>query len=108
MTRVRFKVKKGDVVQVMVGKEKGRTGVVKKVVLSEGRVFIEGIRSVVRFTRPSYSNPDGRVEKNLSVHISNVAVVDPATGNGGRVGFRINDAGKKERFFKKSGDTVSL
>lgn len=106
MTQPRFKIKKGDFVQVMVGKEKGKTGTVTKVVLDEARVFVEGIRSVVRFVRPSQSNPDGRITKNLSLHISNVAVVDPENHKPSRVGYRRNEKGLKERFFKKSGRTV--
>lgn len=106
MTQAKFKIKRGDFVQVITGKEKGKTGTVTKVFLDEGRVLVEGIRSVVRFIRPSQTCPDGRINKNLPIHISNVAVVDPSTDKPAKVGYKINEKGKKERFFKKSGNVV--
>jgi large subunit ribosomal protein L24 len=108
MTQQRFKVKRGDFVQVMAGKEKGKRGVVSKVFLDQARVLVEGVRTVVRFTRPSQANPNGKIEKNLSIHISNVAIVDPSTDKVSRVGYRFNPEGKKERFFKKSGDVAEI
>lgn len=106
MTQVRFKIKKGDFVQVMVGRDKGKTGIVKKVFLKEARVLVEGVHSVVRFIRPSQSNPEGRISKNLPIHVSNVAVVDPFDQKPSRIGYRMNEKGEKERFFKKSGKIV--
>lgn len=106
MTQPRFKIKKGDFVRVMTGRDRGKTGVVQKVFLDEAKVIVEGVRSVVRFIRPSQAHPEGRIAKNLPIHISNVALVDPESDQVGRVGYRFNEAGKKERYFKKSGRTV--
>lgn len=106
MTQARFKIKKGDFVKVMVGRDKGKTGVVLKVLLDEAKVIVEGVRSVVRFIRPSQAHPNGKIAKSLPIHISNVALVDPESDQIGRVGYRFNEAGKKERYFKKSGRAV--
>lgn len=67
---------------------------------------MEGVRSVVRFMRPSQANPEGRVSKNLPIHISNVAVIDPSNNKPAKIGYRIDAQGNKERFFKKSGNMV--
>jgi large subunit ribosomal protein L24 len=106
MTQPRFKIKRGDFVQVMTGREKGKTGAVTKVLLSESRVVVEGVHKVVRFVRSSQANPEGRVTKTLSIHISNVAVVDPSTNKPGRIGYRKNKVDEIERFFKKTGAVV--
>jgi large subunit ribosomal protein L24 len=106
MSTPNFKVKRGDLVRVMVGRDKGKTGVVKKVLLERSMVLVEGVRSVVRFMRPSQTCPEGRMTKNLPIHISNVAVVDQVTNEISRVGYRLNEKGEKERFSKKFGNTI--
>jgi large subunit ribosomal protein L24 len=106
MSTPSFKVKRGDLVKVMVGRDKGKTGVVKKVLLDQSRVLVEGVNSVVRFMRPSQAYPDGKMSKNLPIHVSNVAVVDPVTNEISRVGYRLNEKGEKERFSKKFGHTI--
>lgn len=107
MTQKRYKIKKGDYVEVIAGKEKGKRGEVSKVLLSEGRVLIDGINMVTRFAKPSQQNPDGIFRKEASVDISNVALIDPTTDKPGRIGFRMNDNNQKERFFKKTGAAVA-
>lgn len=104
--QAKFKIKKGDLVRVMVGREKGKEGVVKKVLLDEAKVLIEGVNQVVRFVRPNQEYPEGRFTKEVPLHISNVAVVDPSNNSVGRLGVRVNAEGKRERFFKKSKQTV--
>lgn len=106
MTQNNFKIKRGDFVQVMVGREKGKTGTVKKVLLDREMVVVEGVREVVRFMKPSQACPEGKVSKTLPIHISNVAVLDPSTNKPARVGYRFNSEGVKERFFKKSGTVL--
>ena len=106
MTQVRFKVKKGDLVQVTTGKNKGQRGIVQKVLLSDGKVIVEGINTVRRNIRISEMNPEGFVMKTLPIHISNVGIVDPSTDSIGKVYVRVNAEGKKERVFKKSGNIV--
>ena len=100
------KIKKGDRVVVLTGKDKGRTGDVTKVMPSEGRVLVSGINMVQRHTRPSQANPQGGiVNKEASLHLSNVAIVD-ANGKPTRVGFRM-DGDKKVRFAKTTGDAIN-
>jgi len=106
MTQVRFKVKKGDLVEVTTGKNKGRRGIVQKVILEDARVVVEGVNQVVRHLRPTAQNPEGSVTKTLPIHVSNVSVVDPSTDAPSKVGYKVNPDGTKIRIFKKSGQPV--
>ena len=100
------KIKKGDRVVVLTGKDKGRTGPVAKVMPKEGRVIVSGLNLVQRHTRPSQSDPQGGIKtKEASLHISNVAVVD-SNGKPTRVGFRI-DGDKKVRIAKTTGEVIN-
>ncbi len=99
------KIKKGDNVVVLTGKDKGRTGQVTRVLVSENRVVVQGINMVQRHTRPSQMDPQGGIKnKEASIHVSNVAIAD-ANGKASRVGFKIED-GKKTRFAKTTGDVI--
>ncbi len=101
------KIKKGDSVVVLTGKDKGRKGTVTKVMPVEGRVVVQGINMVQRHTRPSQTNPNGGiVNKEASLHISNVAIADPSSGKPTRVGFKI-EGDKKVRVAKKSGEVIN-
>jgi large subunit ribosomal protein L24 len=101
------KIKKGDSVIVLTGKDKGRKGTVTKVLPTEGRVVVQGINMVQRHTRPSQTNPNGGiVNKEASLHISNVAIADPSSGKPTRVGFKI-EGDKKVRVAKKSGEVIN-
>jgi large subunit ribosomal protein L24 len=100
------KIKKGDSVVVLTGKDKGRRGTVTKVMPEEQRVIVEGINLVQRHTRPSQADPQGGIKnKEASLHVSNVAIAD-ANGKPTRVGFRIED-GKKVRFAKSTGAVIN-
>ena len=100
------KIKKGDRVIVLTGKDKGRTGTVDKVLPKENRVVVGGINMVQRHTRPSQADPQGGIKnKEASIHVSNVALVD-AAGKATRVGFRM-DGDKKVRFAKTTGDVIN-
>ena len=100
------KIKKNDRVVVLTGKDKGRQGQVIRVLPSEGRLVVAGINMIKRHTRPSQADPQGGIKhREASLHVSNVALVDPKTGEPTRVGFRI-EAGKKVRFAKKSGEVI--
>ena len=101
------KIKKGDRVVVLAGRDKGRQGAVLKVLPKESRVVVEGLNIVQRHTRPTQGDPQGGIKpKEAALHISNVALVDPKSGGPTRVGFRVED-GKKVRFAKKSGEVLN-
>ena len=100
------KIKKGDRVIVLTGKDKGRQGTVSKVMPKEERVIVGGVNMVQRHTKPSQSDPQGGIKhKEASLHVSNVALVD-ANGKATRVGFRM-DGDKKVRFAKTTGDVIN-
>ena len=101
------KIKKGDSVIVLTGKDKGRKGTVTKVLPEDNRVLVQGVNMVQRHTRPSQANPNGGiVNKEASLHISNVAIADPSSGKPTRVGFKI-EGDKKVRVAKKSGEVIN-
>jgi len=100
------KIKKGDRVILLTGKDKGRGGTVTKVLPKDGRVLVGGLNLVRRHTRASQADPQGGIKsKEASVHISNVAIAD-AKGKPSRVGFRI-DGDKKVRFAKTTGEVIN-
>jgi large subunit ribosomal protein L24 len=100
------KIKKGDRVILLAGKDKGRTGVVEKVMPTEERVIVGGLNLVKRHTRPTQSDPQGGIKtKPASIHVSNVAVVD-GNGKPTRVGFRI-EGDKKVRVAKTTGEVIN-
>ena len=99
------KIKKGDRVVVLTGKDKGKTGNVTRVFPKESRVLVEGINIVQRHTRPTQLDPQGGIKnKEAPLHLSNVAIVD-ANGKPTRVGFRV-DGDKKVRFAKSTGEVI--
>ena len=100
------KIRKGDRVVVLTGKDKGRQGAVLKVFPKEERVLVEGLNIVHRHTRPSQGDPQGGIKnKEARIHVSNVAIVD-SKGKPTRVGFRM-DGDKKVRFAKTTGEVVN-
>ena len=100
------KIKKGDRVVVLTGKDKGRQGPVLQVMPKESRVLVGGINMVKRHTKPSQGDPNGGIKnKEASLHISNVAYIDPKSGAPTRVGFKI-DGDKKVRVALKSGEVI--
>jgi large subunit ribosomal protein L24 len=100
------KIKKGDRVMVLAGKDKGRQGNVLKVLPKDERVVVEGLNMVQRHTRPTQMDPQGGIKnKEAPLHVSNVAVVD-SKGKATRVGFRM-EGDKKVRFAKTTGEVVN-
>jgi len=100
------KIKKGDRVVVLAGKDKGRQGQVLRVIPKDDRVLVAGVNMVKRHTRPSQGDPQGGIKnKEAPVHVSNVAIVD-SKGNPTRVGFRI-EGDKKVRFAKTTGEVIN-
>ena len=103
----KFKVKKGDEVIVIAGKDKGKKGKITKVITDSSRVIVAGVNIAKQHTKPSRTSAGGIVEKEASLHVSNVAVVDPKTGKGARVGYKTLEDGKKVRFAKGSGEVIN-
>jgi len=100
------KIKKGDKVVVLAGKDKGRTGEVTKVIPKADKVVVSGINVHARHRKPTQLNPQGGIErKEAPLHISNVAIADPKTGEPTRVRFEERD-GKKVRVAAKSGELI--
>ncbi len=102
------KIKKGDKVIVLAGKDKGRTGEVVKMITDTNRAVVSGVNMVKRHTRPTQYDPGGIKEKEAPLHVSNLAVADPKSGKVTRVGFKTLKDGKKVRFAKKSGEVIDV
>jgi large subunit ribosomal protein L24 len=100
------KIKKGDRVIVLAGKDKGKRGEVLSVQPKENRVVVQGVNMVKRHTRPSAGNAGGIVEREAALHASNVAFVDPKTDRATRVGFKVLEDGRKVRIAKRSGEVI--
>ena len=99
------KLKKGDKVVVLTGRDKGKKGEITKVMPTEGRAVVSGVNTVIRHTRQSQQSQGGRIPKEAPIQLSNLAIVDPKTGEPTRVGFKVVD-GRKVRFAKKSGEVL--
>jgi large subunit ribosomal protein L24 len=102
----KLKIKKGDEVIVVTGKDTGKKGSVLKVLTKTSRLLVSGVNIATRHMRPSMTNAGGIVKKELPIHISNVAHIDPKSGEATKIGFKILESGKKVRFSKKSGEII--
>jgi large subunit ribosomal protein L24 len=100
-----MKVKTGDQVMVMTGKDKGKTGEIKQVFRKESRVIVEGANMVKRHQKQSQTAQSGIVSKEASLHVSNVAHIDPKDNKPTRVGYKM-DGDRKVRFAKRSGEVI--
>src|SRR3989339_1503631 len=103
MTMPKKKIKKGDQIVVITGKNKGSKGEVLKVIPSEDRVLVQGVNMVKRHKKPTQLSAGGIENREASLHISNVALADPKTGAQTRVGYKMLKDGKKVRVARKSG-----
>ena len=102
----KLKIKKGDNVVVITGRDKGKTGEVLRVFPAELRAIVQGVHLAKRHTRPRMGEPGGIVEKELTIHISNIAHVDPQSRKPTRVGYRRLGDGRKVRFARRSGEVI--
>ncbi len=102
----KFKIKKGDKVVAITGKDKGKTGEVLRVLRKEERVLVQGLNMVKRHQRPSQVSPGGIMDKEAPVHISNVALIDPRSSQPTRVGFKVAQGGRKVRVARRSGEMI--
>jgi large subunit ribosomal protein L24 len=100
------KIKKGDKVVVLSGRDKGRNGEVVRVIPREDRALVRGINVVKKHQKQSMKEEGGIIRKELPIHLSNIALADPKDGMPTRVGFKILDDGRKVRFAKRSGDLI--
>ena len=100
-------IKKGDMVYVNAGNDKGKTGKVLEVITSKNRAIVEGVNMVSKHTKPTSKHPQGGiVKREAGVHISNLQVVDPVKGGATKIGRRLNEDGKIVRYAKKSGEEI--
>ena len=106
MTQPKLKIKKGDRVVVLTGRDKGKRGEVLQVIPAENRALVQGINVVRRHQKQTPQQDGGIVAKEAPIHISNIAVEDPSDGSPSRVGFKFTDDGRKVRFAKRSGETI--
>ena len=100
------KIKKGDKVVVLTGRDKGKTGEVVQVMPKEERALVRGVNLVKRHQRQTMNQEGGIIQKEAPIHLSNLALADPKDGKPTRVGFKVLDDGRKVRFAKRSGDLI--
>lgn len=100
------KLRKGDRVVVLAGKDKGKKGDITRVIPKDAKAVVSGVNIAVRHEKQSARGQGGRIAKEMPIALSNLALVDPKSGEATRVGFRFED-GKKVRFAKKSGETIN-
>jgi large subunit ribosomal protein L24 len=105
--KIKLKIRKGDLVKVIAGDSKGQQGKITEIILDKNRAVVEGVNMISKHTKPNAANPNGGiVKKEAAIHISNLALVDPKSGETTRVGRKKNEAGKLVRVAKKSGEEI--
>ncbi|MDR2963210.1 MAG: 50S ribosomal protein L24 [Bacteroidales bacterium] len=103
----KYHIKKGDTVLVLSGEDKGREGKVLKMVTKTDRAIVEGLNLISKHTKPNAKNPQGGIIKQEApIHVSNLMLINPATGKPTRVGRKANDSGKLVRYSKKTGEEI--
>ncbi|TMK08458.1 MAG: 50S ribosomal protein L24 [Alphaproteobacteria bacterium] len=102
----KLKIKKDDNVVVISGRDKGKQGKVLRVFPAEERAVVQGVHIARRHSKPSMGDPGGIVEKELKIHISNLAHIDPQTNKPTRVGYKFLDGGRKVRIARRSGEVI--
>ena len=103
-----FKIKKGDRVTVITGRDKGKKGEVLRVLRKDRRVLVQGVNMVKRHQSPTQMSSGGIIEKEAPVHISNVALIDPKSDRPTRVGYRLEAGDRKVRVARRSGELIDL
>ncbi|MEO0331686.1 MAG: 50S ribosomal protein L24 [Bacteroidota bacterium] len=103
----KLKINSGDTVKVISGNDKGKTGQVISVLIADDKVLVEDVNVVTKHVKPSAQNPEGgRNQQEAPIHISNVMLVNPATGEPTKVGRKKNDSGKNQRYSKATGEFI--
>lgn len=100
------RIKKGDQVVVLTGKDKGRTGEVVKMMPKDDRAIVGGINMIKRHQRQTANTEAGIISREAPIHLSNLALADPKDGKPSRIGFKTLEDGRKVRFAKRSGDVI--
>jgi len=103
----KLKIKKGDRVVVLAGRDKGKTGQVLRVFPSENRALVQGVNVIKRHQRQTAQTEGGIISRESKIHISNIALADPKDGKPTRVAMRVNDDGSKSRVAKRSGEVIN-
>jgi large subunit ribosomal protein L24 len=106
MTQPKLKIKKGDRVVVLTGRDKGKRGEVLQVIPTENRALVQGVNMVRRHQKQTPQQDGGVIAKEAPIHMSNIAIEDPKDGQATRVGYKITDDGRKVRFAKRSGELI--
>ena len=107
MSKNKLKIRKGDFVEVITGNDKGKKGNVLEIFSKTNRALVKDVRLVSKHIKPSATSPKGGINKiEASIHISNLMLIDESSGDKSRVGRKLNDKGKLQRFFKKSGKFI--
>ena len=101
------KIRKGDKVVVLSGKDKGRSGEVLRVMPKDDKAIVRGINIIVRHQRQTQAQEGGLIRKEAPIHLSNIALADPKDGKPTRVGFQVQADGKKVRVAKRSGEVIN-
>lgn len=104
----KFKIKKGDKVVVISGRDRGKKGEILKVFTKTRRALVSGINMVRRHTRPSAQNPGGIIDQEAALDMSNLAIEDPETGKASRIGYKFLNDGRKVRYAKASGEVIDV
>jgi large subunit ribosomal protein L24 len=100
-------IRKGDKVRVITGDDKGKEGLVREVIREKNRAIVEGLNIVTKHEKPSAGKPEGGIKKvEASIHISNLQLIDPASGKTTRIGRKLNEKGKLQRYAKKTGELI--
>ena len=102
----KMKIRKGDTVVVTTGKDKGKKGEVLQAMPEQSRVIVQGVNIAKKHQKPTQFAPGGIQEKEMAIHISNVALADPKSGGATRLGYKNLESGKKVRVAIKSGETI--
>jgi large subunit ribosomal protein L24 len=102
------KIKKGETVLVLAGRDKGRSGEVLQVLPKDDRAVVRGVNLVKRHTKQTASQEGGIITKEATIHLSNLSIADPVSGKSTRVGFKILDDGRKVRVAKRSGEVIDV
>jgi large subunit ribosomal protein L24 len=104
----KYKVKKGDKVAILSGKDKGKIGEILKMIPDRQRAIVQGVNMVKRHTAPSQAGAGGIVEKEATIHVSNIALLDPKDDKPVRIGYKKLDDGRKVRYAKRSGEVIDI